>query len=81
MKKGDTAPEADNDGGGKGIFVGDGSTANYPALMLFLAGGVLGGMAVYDSINHGSNYVLFLTAALLCAFVALALILKKGGKK
>jgi asparagine N-glycosylation enzyme membrane subunit Stt3 len=81
MRENDPASEADNDGSQKGIFVGDGSTANYPALVLFMAGGVLGGIAVYDTVRRGSNYIAFLAAAFLCAFVAFALIMKKGSKK
>jgi hypothetical protein len=80
MRKDGPATQAD-DNGGKGIFVGDGSTANYPALLLFLAGGVLGGLAVYDAVNRDSSYLAFLIAALLCAFVALALIMKKDSGK
>lgn len=81
MRKRSTVAESDNVGR-KGIFAGDGSAPNYPALLLFLAGGVLGGFAVHDSLNHGSTYVAFLAAALLCAVVSLTLIIvKKGGKK
>ena len=49
------ASEADQESGAKGIFVGDGSTPNYPALLLFLVGGVLGGFAVHNSINRGGG--------------------------
>jgi hypothetical protein len=68
-------------GGEKGIFVGDGAEPNYPALLLFLLGGVLGGFATYDSIRHGSNYVAFLTAGLLCSLASLFLVILKGRKK
>jgi hypothetical protein len=81
MSKDDSVHEADRDGRGDGIFVGDGSTANYPALLLFLAGGVLGGLAVYNTVNRSSSYIAFLIAALLCAFVSLALIMMKDSKK
>jgi hypothetical protein len=81
MKKDEMAPETDNDGGEKGIFVGEGAAANYPALMLLLAGGVLSGVALYDSVNRGGNYIAFIIAALLCAFISFALIMKKGSKK
>ncbi len=81
MRKDEMSPEADNHDGEKGLFVGDGSTANYPALLLFLVGGALGGFSVYNSVNRGSSYIALLVAALLCAFVSLALIMKKGSKK
>ena len=55
MKKDDTVPESDDESGAKGIFVGDGSPPNYPALLLFLVGGVLGGFAVHNSINRGGG--------------------------
>jgi hypothetical protein len=81
MKKDDTVPESDDESGAKGIFVGDGSAPNYPALLLFLAGGVLSGLAVHNSVNRGGGYIVYLTAALLCSFAAFALIAKKGSKK
>ncbi|HKY03680.1 MAG TPA: hypothetical protein VJQ56_02255 [Blastocatellia bacterium] len=80
MKKDHAARKPDSDGRGKGIFAGDGSTPNYPALLLFLAGGALSGASVYDSVRRGGSYVALLIAALLCAFLALALFLN-GGKK
>jgi len=82
MRKDNAAHEADHHGGGKGIFVGDGANANYPALLLFLAGGILSGFSVYAAVNHDSSYVAFLIAALLCACVSFVLIvLKKGSKR
>ncbi|HYG11188.1 MAG TPA: hypothetical protein VD835_14665 [Pyrinomonadaceae bacterium] len=81
MREQEKVSEAEQESGAKGIFVGDGSTPNYPALLLFLAGGVLGGLAVHNSVNRGGGYVLYLTAALLCAFVSFALIARSGSKK
>lgn len=75
------ATHKDHDGRGDGIFVGGGESANYPALLLCLAGGVLGGLAVYNTVNRSSTYVAFLIAALLCAFAAFVLILLKDDKK
>ncbi len=81
MSKDDSAVEAGKGAAAKGIYIGDGSSPNYPALLLFLAGGVLGGFSVHDSVRRGSNYVVFLIAALLCALASFALIVMKGRKK
>jgi hypothetical protein len=81
MSKEDTVIEAADSANEKGIFIGDGSTPNYPALILFLAGGVLGGLAVFDSVRRGGSYVALLATALLCAVVSFALIVMKGRKK
>jgi hypothetical protein len=70
-----------DEGGEKGILLGDGSTANYPALLLLLAGGILGGFSVHDALNHGSRYIAFLVAALLCALASLVLVMVVGRKR
>lgn len=76
MKKDETITGAG--GGEKGVFAGSGSRANYPALLLFLLGGLLGGLSIYDSLRHGSSYLAYLCFALLCALVSLALIMRRG---
>lgn len=50
--------------------IGDGRRANYPALLLFLAGAVLGMVAVYLQLNHG-RYGPFLIGSLLCSLAAI----------
>jgi len=80
MRKNDTATEA-GDKGEKGLFLGDGSTPNYLALMLLLAGGVLAGLGVHDSVMRGTSYVAYVASALLCSLVGMALFMWKGGKK
>jgi hypothetical protein len=80
MKKEDAATK-DGDRGEKGLFVGDGSTPNYTALVLLLVGGVLAGLGVYDSVTRGTKYVTFTAAALLCSVLGMALFMWKGGKK
>lgn len=50
--------------------IGGGRRANYTALLLFLAGAVLGMVAVYLQLNHG-HYVPFLVGGLLCSLAAI----------
>lgn len=61
------------------LLVGDGEQANYPALMLFLAGAVLGMYAVFVAVNHG-NFVPPLAAGLLCSLAAIFVFAAKKGK-
>lgn len=81
MRKDDAGSGADEYPDDKGLFVGNGASANYPALLLLLAGGVFGGLAVYDSVRRGSSYAAFLFVGILCALIAIALIMKGGRKK
>lgn len=80
MKKEDATTKA-GERDEKGLFVGDGSKPNYPALVLLLVGGMLAGLGVYDSVTRGTKYVTFTAAALLCSLLGMALFMWKGGKK
>ena len=59
------------------ITIGDGQSASYAALLLFLAGLALGMLAVYDSVNRGGGYVVYLAAGLICSCLGMALFASK----
>jgi hypothetical protein len=80
MSKENPSDDAGGHPGEKGLFVGNGSTANYPALIVFLAGGLFGGLAVYDSVRRGDNYPVFLLLAMACALVSILLVMLKRSR-
>lgn len=59
-----------------GVFAGDGASPNYPALLLFLTGALLGMLAVYSHVKR-EPAALPLASGLLCALAGCALILAK----
>jgi hypothetical protein len=61
----------------KELTVGKGESPNYLALLLFLAGGLLSGLAVYGNMRRAS-YIIPLAAALVCAVVGSLLVARKS---
>ena len=61
----------------RAITIGDGQSASYAALLLFLAGLALGMLAVYDSVNRGGGYFVYLSAGLICSCLGMALFAAK----
>ena len=62
------------------LFLGGGERPNYPALLLFVAGCLLGMAAVYNSVRR-VGYALPLALGLLCAFAGTALVAAKKDKQ
>ena len=63
------------------ITIGDGQSASYVALLLFLAGLALGMLAVYDSVNRGSVYLVYLAAGLICSCLGMAVFAARKDEK
>ena len=57
----------------RGLLIGGGGQPNYPALLLFVAGCLLGMVAVYNSVGR-VGYVLPLALGLLCTLSGVGLV-------
>jgi hypothetical protein len=59
------------------MLIGGGKRSNYPALLLFLAGGALSVPAIYDAAKGAGHYIVLPAAAILLMVAGCVLVMAR----